>query len=50
MDYYENGDLSVYMTRGQVFDEYTAKFFISEIILAIQYLHSKNIIYRDLKP
>ncbi|KAM3140380.1 hypothetical protein pb186bvf_007540 [Paramecium bursaria] len=50
MDYYENGDLSVYMTRGQVFDEYTAKFYISEIILAIQYLHSKNIIYRDLKP
>lgn len=38
------------MTRGTVIDEFTAKFIIAEVILAIEYLHSKNIIYRDLKP
>lgn len=38
------------MTRGDILDEQTSKFLIAEIILAIEYLHDKNIIYRDLKP
>lgn len=38
------------MTRGVILDELTAKFIIAEIILAIEYLHGKHIIYRDLKP
>ncbi|CAD8056496.1 unnamed protein product [Paramecium sonneborni] len=44
------GDLSKYMTRGQILNEYTAKFIIAQIILAIEYLHQQQIIYRDLKP
>lgn len=32
------------------FSEEIAKFFASEILLALEYLHSKKIIYHDLKP
>jgi serine/threonine protein kinase len=50
LDFCGRGDLSKYMTRGVILNEITAKFIIAEIILAIEYLHEKNIIYRDLKP
>jgi len=32
------------------FDEPTARFFSASVVLAFEYMHSKNIIYRDLKP
>jgi serine/threonine protein kinase len=31
-------------------DVYTAKFYLAEIIEAVEYLHDQNIIHRDLKP
>lgn len=38
------------MHKLKKFDENTAKFYIAEILLAIEHLHKNNIIYRDLKP
>ena len=32
------------------FDEPDAKFYTSEILMALDFLHGHNIIYRDLKP
>jgi serine/threonine protein kinase len=34
----------------QRFPDHVAKFYAAEVLLAIEYFHSKNIIYRDLKP
>lgn len=39
------------MLRAKTFfDEHTARFFAAGVILAFEYMHSKGIIYRDLKP
>ena len=44
------GDLSSLLEKKGKFDEDIAKFYLAEVILAIEYLHSAGIIYRDLKP
>lgn len=36
------------MLKGM--DENLAKFYIASIVLALEYLHHNNIVYRDLKP
>nr|CAB3467847.1 unnamed protein product [Digitaria exilis] len=36
--------------RGKYFPEQAVKFYVSEILLALEYLHMLGIIYRDLKP
>ena len=49
LDLCEGGDLSYYLNHSFL-EEHEAKFYIAELILAIEYLHEKDIIYRDLKP
>lgn len=50
MDYLKSGDMLTLMRRVGKFDERTTAFYIAEIVLAVEYLHSQNIVYRDLKP
>lgn len=50
MDWVPGGELFHYIDVYQSFDEKTARFFAGNVILAIEYLHTKGIVYRDLKP
>ena len=49
IDYCPGGDLNFHIIQN-LFEEYEARFYIAELILAIEHLHELNIIYRDLKP
>ena len=49
-EYVCGGELFSYLRNAGRFNSSTANFYASEIITAIEYLHSKNIVYRDLKP
>ncbi|KAF5799584.1 putative protein kinase AGC-RSK-2 family [Helianthus annuus] len=46
------GDLHVLRQRqpGKRFPESTVRFYASEVVVALEYLHMLDIIYRDLKP
>jgi hypothetical protein len=42
------GELFWHLQKEGRFDEKRAKFYIAELILAIQHLHNNDIVYRDL--
>jgi serine/threonine protein kinase len=46
----ENGDLAFHLDQLNFLDEKLAQFFAAELILGIEHLHKKKILYRDLKP
>lgn len=50
LDFVNGGDLFFHIKKKIHLSEKEAKAYGAEILLALEYLHSKNIIYRDLKP
>lgn len=50
LDYCPGGDLGKMITKEQRFSEDRAKGYLCEILLALEHLHKRNIIFRDLKP
>ena len=51
-EFMQGGDMFFHMHDGQIviFNNEKTKFYILELVLAIEFLHKKNMIYRDLKP
>ena len=49
-DFMQGGDMFYHLHIKKFFPEETAKFYIIEVILALEFLHKNNMIYRDLKP
>lgn len=50
LDYCAGGELFFHLGKLGKFPEPRARFYAAEIVLAISYVHSLDIIYRDLKP
>lgn len=44
------GDLHYHLRRKKVFTEWETKFYAAEIIMGLTHIHSRKMIYRDLKP
>jgi len=50
LDFLRGGDLFTRLSREIMFTEEDVKFYLAELALALEHLHSLGIIYRDLKP
>ncbi|KAI0796771.1 kinase-like domain-containing protein [Abortiporus biennis] len=49
-DFKSGGELFWHLQRETRFSEERARFYIAELVLALEHLHKYNIVYRDLKP
>ena len=50
MDLLNGGDLRFHISRYRKFSEEQTRFFIANMIYALEYIHENNVIHRDIKP
>ncbi|XP_037376604.1 ribosomal protein S6 kinase alpha-2 isoform X2 [Talpa occidentalis] len=50
LDFLRGGDLFTRLSKEVMFTEEDVKFYLAELALALDHLHSLGVIYRDLKP
>jgi len=50
LEYLSGGELFMQLQKERMLMEDTAIFYLSQIVLALEHLHTNGIIYRDLKP
>ena len=50
MEYLEGGTLQSLLSRLKGFNEDLARFYVAEIVLAVNFLHKCSIVHRDIKP
>ena len=49
LDLMNGGDLHYHLSQHGLFSEKQVRFYASEIVLGLDHMHSRNIVYRDLK-
>ncbi|RKP16403.1 molecular mechanism For the regulation of protein kinase B Akt By hydrophobic motif phosphorylation, partial [Rozella allomycis CSF55] len=49
MEYVKGGELFFHLGKERKFKEDRVQFYASQVVLALTYLHSKGVVYRDLK-
>nr|CAD7447208.1 unnamed protein product [Timema bartmani] len=50
LDLMNGGDLHYHLSQHGVFNELEMKFYAAEVILGLEHMHRRYIVYRDLKP
>ena len=49
-EFLQGGELFFHLKKNGGFKEKAVKFYMSQVLLALEYMHNNNYIYRDLKP
>jgi len=50
LQYCPGGEMFTILRRGRRFKEDQARLYTAQVVLALEHLHSKGIVYRDMKP
>ncbi|KAN0027011.1 hypothetical protein ACTFIU_009690 [Dictyostelium citrinum] len=50
MDFINGGQLFYHLQKEAIFSEDQVRFYMAELILALEHLHDSDIVHRDLKP
>lgn len=50
MEFMKGGDLSNLLEESGCFEEDMARYYIAQMVLALEQLHKGGVIHRDLKP
>ena len=50
MEFLHGGDLMSLLMKRDVFTEDETRFYLSEMVVAIESIHNMNCIHRDIKP
>jgi len=50
MEYVSGGQLFFHLRKEAILSENVARFYVAELVLALEHLHANQVIHRDLKP
>jgi len=50
MEFARGGELGNYLNKANILSEFEARRVFKQLHEAVRYIHSKNVVHRDLKP